>query len=564
MARQTPPAFLGFDFGTESVRLIAVDRIGQTLASAVEPYQHGQIVPGANTNPKPLTQLPPSFALQHPADWLASAAAASRRVTTALDHTPIAGIGVDFTSCTMLPCRADGTPLCLEHLAIGDQRPSPVHYTLGPDPHAWPKLWKHHGAVQQTARMNEIARERSEPWLARYGGVIGLEWLLPKILEAIEQSPDAANAAQVWLEAGDWFIWQLVGAPAAGGNTTADQLTRSTCQAGYKALWSNETGYPDAPYLNAVHPALAAAVAQKMPGHFVAPDRPAGTLCEPIAAWFGLKPGIPVSAAIIDAHAGVPGAGVGEPDTLVMVMGTSGCHMLLSNVHQTVPGVAGIVPDGILPGFVGYETGQAAMGDAFQLVRKLTNTDFDTLTRRAQTIAPASDGVLCLDWFNGCRTPLMDGSLRGSFTGLTLAHTNAHLFRAALEASAMGLRWIVETLRQGGVPVEHFVATGGLPNKSNLFMQITAAVLNQPIKVHPAPNGPALGAAILAALVATEKRGGFNNPHQAVQSMAGNKSALGEGQTIKPNPQWTEAYDACYTRYRQAGEHASKNAGVFR
>ena len=234
----------------------------------------------------------------------------------------------------------------------------------------------------------------------------------------------------VWLEAGDWFVWQLVGARSAGGDVSADRLTRSTCQAGYKALWSESTGYPGADYLDAVHPELALTVAEKLPGVFVAPGRVAGALCPAMAERLGLDAGIPVSAAIIDAHAGVPGAGVGRAGTLVMVMGTSGCDMLLSEVDRPVAGVAGIVPDGILPGFVGYETGQAAMGDAFDLARRLTGGDFQSLERAASEIAPGSDGVLCLDWFNGCRTPIMEGALRGAFCGLSLDHELSFLIKS--------------------------------------------------------------------------------------------------------------------------------------
>ena len=552
MAGSDERIFIGLDFGTESVRVVAADARGRTIASAVEPYRHGQIVPGS-TAAKELFEhpLPTSFALQHPHDWIESASKASRDVSSRIPAGSVAAIAVDFTSCTMLPCRADGTPVCLERLDVSEDRTPRLREGLCSDPHAWPKLWKHHGAVGQTARMNEIARARGEPWLQRYGGVIGLEWLLPKVLEVIENSPEVADQTDIWLEAGDWFVWQLVGAPSAGGEVTAERLARSTCQAGYKALWSESTGYPGADYLDAVHPELALTVAQKLPGVFVAPGRAAGALCPAMAERLGLDAGLPVSAAIIDAHAGVPGAGVGRAGTLVMVMGTSGCHMLLSEVDRPVAGVAGIVPDGILPGFVGYETGQAAMGDAFDLARRLTGGDFHSLEHAASEIAPGSDGVLCLDWFNGCRTPIMDGSLRGAFCGLSLDHGPGHLYRATLEASAMGLRWIVDTLREGGVPVDAFVATGGLPRKSELFMHIVASALGSPVVIHPAAHGSAQGAAILAALAAGSDGGGFDDPGEAVESMAGARSALGPGRVVEPDARWTSAYEACYERYRR-------------
>jgi L-ribulokinase len=441
---------LGLDFGTESVRALLVDLRGRERGVAVARYRYGQIV---ESLPGTGERLPPSFALQHPSDWLESAARATRAAmrAAAVSTKEIIGVGVDFTSCTMLPALADGTPLCL--------LPKFAHNKF-----AWPKLWKHHGAVSQTARINAAARERSEPWLDRYGGMVGLEWFFPKVLETIEAAPAIAAAAEVWIEAGDWVVWQLTG-----------NLIRSTCQAGYKALWSRQHGFPSAEFFQAVDLRLASVAAEKLPGDFRAPGEAAGTLTGAIAKRLGLSPGVPVSTAIIDAHAGVPGAGAADPGTLVMVLGTSSCHMLNAQERRSVPGVAGIVEDGILPGFVGYETGQAAVGDAFDWLRRMLGArSFDSLNARAADVNPGADGVLCIDWLNGCRTPLMNGSLTGMFTGLTLSHTPAHFYRALLEGSALGLRWIVDLLREHGVPVERFVATGGLPHQNPLLVQIYA------------------------------------------------------------------------------------------
>jgi L-ribulokinase len=265
-----------------------------------------------------------------------------------------------------------------------------------------------------------------------------------------------------------------------------------------------------------------------------------------MAKQFGLRAATPVSAAIIDAHAGVPGAGAAEPGTLVMVMGTSSCHMLNSAVERSVPGVAGVVKDGILPGFFGYETGQAAVGDAFDWLRKLTGKkDFTVLGREAAALPPGAEGVRCVDWFNGCRTPFMDGALKGAFSGIGLHHRPAHLYRALLEASAFGVRWIVELLREGGVPVKQFVATGGLPHHNPLVVQVYADVLGEPITVHPSKQGPALGAAILGALAA----GAFASPADAIRAMALRSGAV----VFQPNRAHRAGYEALYGEYRRLG-----------
>ena len=339
-----PPVSLGLDFGTESVRALLVDLHGRERGSAVSQYRHGQIL---DSLPDSKQKLPRHYALQHPQDWIESVGEAVHQAMRAARcrRDDVCAIGVDFTSCTMLPVKADGTPLCL----------LPKFARI---PSAWPKLWKHHGAEAQARRITALARERNESWLNRYGGAIGLEWFFPKMLETLEQAPSVFAAANVWLEAGDWFVWQLVGGPAS-------DLPRSTCQAGYKAMWSRTDGFPSPHFFRALDPRMENVVAEKMPGRFLAPGERAGFLRAELAEKLGLSPGIPVSAAVIDAHAGVPGAGAAEPGTLVMVLGTSSCHMLNALESHAVPGVAGIVQDGILPGFAGYETGQAAVGDAF-------------------------------------------------------------------------------------------------------------------------------------------------------------------------------------------------------
>lgn len=526
---------LGLDFGTESVRALLVGIDGVERGSAVVKYRHGQIT---ERLPDQREALPGDFALQHPGDWLDSACRAVRaaRRASGVGAEQIIGIGVDFTSCTMLPALADGTPLCLTDRFRGEK-------------YAWPKLWKHHGAKSQTQRINAVARQRGEAWLGRYGGTIGLEWFFPKVLETLENAPEVYQAAEVWIEAGDWFVWQLTGAPAA-------ELPRSTCQAGYKAMWSKADGYPSAEFFAALDPRLSDVVARRMPGRLLSPGETAGQLCPAMAARLGLRAGTAVSAATIDAHAAVPGAGAAGPGVLVMVLGTSSCHMLNAPVERMVPGVAGVVEGGILPGLFGYETGQAAVGDAFDWLRRaLGRRDFARLTDEARDVPPGADGAACLDWFNGCRTPLMDGSLRGALTGLTLRHGPGHLYRALIEASGFGLRWIVELLVEHGLPVERLVATGGLPHHNPLLVQIYADLLGRTIHVHPSRHGSALGAAILGALAAGRKASGFASATQAIRAMAGSS---GKGQpparVVRPDRRATAAYDTAYARYRRLAE----------
>ncbi len=532
------PIALGLDFGTESVRAVLVDTSGVCHGSATDNYHHGQLT---ETLPGDSVKLPPRYALQAPGDWLQSAAVATRAALQAGDVDPqrVVGIGIDFTSCTMLPCCRNGQPLCEQ----------PPFATV---PLAWPKLWKHHGAIDQTEHMNRIARQRGEPFLQRYGGTIGLEWFFPKILETIQNAPDVAAAAEVWLEAGDWFVWQLVG-------SRPEDLTRSSCQAGYKALWSAQRGYPSNEYFAAVHPLLAATVEHKLPGKMRSPGQAAGRLSVAMAERFGLVAGTVVSTATIDAHAAVPGVGVAEPGTMVMVMGTSSCHMLNANSEVLVPGVAGVVAGGILPELFGYETGQAAVGDAFAWLKKLLGvSDFDAIARAASTLPAGAEGLRCLDWMNGCRTPLMDGNLRGAFWGIGLQHGPEHFYQALMEASAFGLRWIVELLREAEVPVRRLVATGGLPHHNRGFVEVYADVLGREIEIHPATQGSAIGAAVLGMLAAGPQLSGFATVSQAVRTMAA--VAPDRRDLIYPRAERARRYDLIYHEYRQTARWSSENS----
>ena len=378
-----PAVALGLDFGTESCRAVLVSVSGDEVASAVQPFAHGVIT--AQLPPQPVScwaaavdgqhqpSLQPVDAYQHATDWMDAAGDAVRQVLSDSGTNPasVIGIGVDFTSCTVLPTNAKGDPMFLD----------PSGQWFG-RPHAWPKLWKHHGATTQAEELTAAAISQQCEWLSQYSGVIGSEWLLPKALETFDKDREAFDTAEVFVEAGDWFVWQLVGGVAP---------PRSSCMAGYKGCFvgapagSLVDGLPSADYLNSIRPNFGDQLLAKLPGQVLSPGEKAGELTIQGAEMLGLNPGTPVAAAIIDAHSGVPGAGVGGPNTLVITMGTSGCYMLCATPPAddasiiSVPGAFGQIPGGILPGLIGYEMGQAAMGDAFAWVGILTNRPLNEL-----------------------------------------------------------------------------------------------------------------------------------------------------------------------------------------
>ena len=517
---------LGLDFGTASVRALVVETAtGRERGSAVVDYRHGVIdaaLPGTGA------RLPADWALQHPGDYMESTAGAVRGAMAAagLGAADIVGVGVDFTSCTILPVDAGGRALCL--LPEWAARP-----------HAWVKLWKHHAAQPQADRINALAAARGEAFLSDYGGKTSSEWLFAKALQVLEEDPEVFGAAASFVEAGDWFVLELSGA-----------LVRNSCGAGYKGFWSRERGFPSREFLAALDPRFAELLG-KLGGEITPPGRRVGGLTEAAAARLGLAPGTAVAAAIIDAHSAVPAATVVEPRKMVMVMGTSTCHMLLADRHAVVEGVGGVVRDGIVEGWFGYEAGQPAVGDIFGWFAKLVGAgDFTALERGAAECPPGGRGLLALDWWNGNRSVLVDANLSGLIVGLTLSTTAPEIYRALIEATAFSTRRILEAFEAKQIPVEELIAVGGLAERSPLLLQIYADVTRRPIALADTANASALGAAMLGAVAAGAQGGGHASFVDAAHAMARRRGAR-----IEPVREAAAAYDALYRDWLELHDH---------
>ena len=525
---------MGLDFGTESARAVLVDvGTGEIVATAIHPYGDGvidEVLPGSNV------ALAPDWALQSPDDWVAALEATIPVVLAESSIRPeaIIGLGVDFTACTVLPTTADGTPLCTLD-AYREQ------------PHAWAKLWKHHAAQPQADRVNELALARDESWLPRYGGKISSEWLMPKALQMLEEAPRLYAAADSIVEGADWIVWMLTGT-----------LARNTCAAGYKATWHKADGFPSADFLAVLHPDLANLYHDKLAGPVIAPGRKIGELTAAWAERLGLAAGTPVAAPIIDAHAAVPGGGVSGAGTMFMIMGTSTCHMLMAEKETLVEGIAGVVEDGIVPGFFGYEAGQAGSGDIFAWfvehgVPPAYHEDaasqggslHDVLAQRAVTLRPGGSGLLALDWWNGNRSTLVDAELSGLLIGCTLSTKAEEIYRALIEATAFGTRVIIEAFTKQGIPVESIV-TGGTPAKNALLMQIYADVTGREMALAGADQITALGAAMLGTVAAGQAGGGYDSLAEAVTQMAPPPAKV-----YRPIPEHLAAYDTLYAEYRR-------------
>ena len=502
---------VGVDFGSESGRAVLVDcSDGRELATAVYPYANG-VIDGRLPEPHDRVTLEPEWALQDPDDYLRTFERTVPPVLAAagVDAADVIGIGIDFTSCTMLPTTADGTPLCrLDELRSV--------------PHAWPKLWKHHAAQPEADRINAAATERGEPWLQRYGGKISSEWFFAKALQILDESPAVYGRAERLIEAADWVVWQLTG-----------RETRNNCTAGYKAMWSKRDGFPATDFFATLDPRFAGVVDEKMSRQIVPIGSRAGVLSVQAAAWTGLQAGTPVAVANVDAHASAPAATVTGPGTMVVIMGTSNCHILLGEELAFVEGMCGVVEDGVIPGLFGFEAGQSGVGDIFawfaersvppeyhEAARRRGTDVHRILEEEAATLRPGESGLLALDWWNGNRSVLVDVELSGLLVGMTLATKPPDVYRALLEATAFGTRVIVEAFEAAGVAVDRIVACGGLPQRNKLLMQIYADVTGREFAVAQSEQTPALGAAMFAAVAAGLAAGGYDSIVAASSHMA--------------------------------------------
>jgi L-ribulokinase len=526
---------IGLDYGTNSVRTLIVNVAnGREVASAVWNYTHG--TQGV------ILSRDPNLARQHPADYVTGAEttikkalAQAKRAVRGFSPDQIIGIGVDTTGSTPLPVDGHGHPLAFDR-----------RFAKHPAAMAW--LWKDHTGVAEAGEITELARKLRPQYLAKCGGTYSSEWFFSKILHCLRTSPEVFDAAYLWVECADWVPAMLTGTEEPG------QLTVGVCAAGHKAMYNDSWGgYPDAEFLSQLDPKLGE-LRSRLRSKAHAIDRAVGGLTLDWAARTGLPEGLPVAVGAFDAHLGGVGSGI-APGTLVKIIGTSTCDMMVVPVGDKladIPGLCGIVPGSILPGYYGLEAGQSAVGDIFnwfvnyiQPLGKKAGSH-EALSAAAAKLAPGESGLLALDWNNGNRTVLVDQRLTGVLLGQTLYTTPAEIYRALIEATAFGALTIINRFEEYGVKVEQIVNCGGIAEKNPLVMQIYADVTGRPIKISRSGQTCALGAAIAGAVAAGKPAGGYANYADAQKAMTGLKSRV-----FQPNPAAHAVYKELYLLYRK-------------
>ncbi|MBQ8590108.1 MAG: ribulokinase [Firmicutes bacterium] len=551
---------IGVDFGTLSARaaLVCLED-GTEVSSSAMDYPHGvmtDVLPCGNVAAEPAPRLKPGSAIQDPRDYMEALEGTVRDVMnrSGVDPADVLGIAVDSTASSVLPVTEDGTPLC----ALD---------RWNNEPHAYLKLWKHHAAQDQATRIETAAKcvieaerrsdDQAFDWLARYGNQVSAEWALPKILEVLEDNEELYCSAAYFVEAGDWIVWNLTG-----------RKVRSSCMMGYKYFWTGidgedsgggQGGYPSRDFFEAVDPRLSDFVETKLAGTILPTGSFAGTLTKEAAGLLGLAEGTAVATAIIDAHAALPALGLVGPGKMLMIMGTSTCHIIMDEKEHIVPGISGVVKDGIVPGLYAYEAGQSAVGDMFGwfVDNCVPKTYHDAVATRgitlhafmeelAAALPPGGAGVVALDWWNGNRSILSNTDLLGAMFGLTLQTKPEEIYRALLEATAYGARVIMDAYRSHGVEIREVYASGGIPGKNPLIMQIYADVLNCPVSAAKNPPSAGLGSAIFAAAAS----GYYGTVEEAAGRMARQAMVV-----YTPDPERAKRYDVLFGVYKELHDY---------
>ncbi len=533
---------MGIDFGTLSGRAVIVDiETGREMASSEMAYEHSVMSDCLPCGKK----LPDRFALQHPKDYLDTLFFVIKDCINKanVDPSQIIGIGVDFTSSTVMPVTEDGTPLCFLD-------------EFKENPHSYVKLWKHNAAQKEADDINALARKLGEEWLTQYGGTISCEWMFPKILEILREDENIYDHTFRFTEAGDWIVWQLTG-----------QESHSVCTTGFKAIWNEKNGYPTKEFLRNLDPRLESIAGDKLSTDIKLLSENAGYITKEIADITGLKEGTPVKPAFIDAHAALPALGITKPGALLMIIGTSTCHILLGDKAMPVPGICGYVKDGIIDGLYAYEAGQSCVGDSFDwFVKNCVPHNYYAeaekeginihkyLRKKAKNIYPGSNGLLALDWMNGNRTPYVNGNLSGMLLGLNLSTKPEEIYRSLIEATAYGTRKIIEIYEENGIKTDKLYATGGIAEKDEMLMQIYADVTGKEIFLSDTAYGCAYGSAVLGAV----NENGYKTLTEASEKLKKIKSF-----SYKPDSENHSLYSKLYREYKTLSEYFAKNNSVM-
>lgn len=489
----------GVDFGTQSVRVALVDSERGPLGCGIAEYEVHR------------RKDDPDFATQSHQAHMDALAEATRRALreTGVQGDEVLALALDTTGSTVVPV---GKGL----------RPLDDYY-----------LWCDHRAADEAALITEVAHREKLPAIEYCGGVYSSEWGFAKLLHWLRHNPDRRAELVTALEHCDMVAAELTGV------TDPEQVARSVCAMGHKWLWNESLGgFPPEEFLVKVDPLLAG-VRDKLAGRYLTSDHVAGKLTPEWAAKLGLKAGIPIPVGAFDAHWDAIGAGVTEGD-VVNVIGTSTCIIAIAKQAENVPGVCGVVPGSVKPGWVGVEAGLSGVGNIFDAIARRSGRSVEELSRGLEHYRAGQTGLLRMSWDNGDRTVLVNPNLGGVTLGWNLNHDASDELFAAIEGTAFHTRIVLERMAEHGVPIERVIQGGGIPQKNEVLNRVYANVLGKPVLV-PEGSVTSLGSSIMAFLAA----GTFDSIDEAQRALCPSY------RVIEPDPREHATYERLYAIYKE-------------
>ena len=481
---------VAIDGGTESLRATVFDLAGHCVGTAAAPYET-RFAPGARAE-------------QDPEDWWRAIGDATRRAVADAGIAPhsVAALACATTCCTVVALDDAARPL----------RPA--------------LLWMD---VRAGAEADAVLAT-GDPALCVNGagqGPVSAEWMIPKALWLKRHEPELFARAHTICEYQDFLTWRLTGRRAASLDNASIRWHYAEARGGWPASLLDKLDLGE--------------LLTKWPAEILAPGVPAGPLTQAAADHLGLPSSVLVVQGGADALIGMIGLGVARPGQLALITGSSHLQFAVGEVEAHVPGLWGTYQDAVYPGRTILEGGQTSTGSIIAWLRRFLGGtgDLDALNEEAAALPPGADGVLVLDHFQGNRTPHTDPLSRGAITGLTLAHTPAHVFRAVMEGIGFGTRAILDRMAEAGASAAE-ITVGGGATRSPLWLQIHADTAGLPIVVPEVAEAPSLGGAVLAAHGA----GVFASIDAGIAAM------VRPGRRVEPNPDTAARYDALYRRYQ--------------
>lgn len=531
---------IGIDFGKNGCRALLIDTAdGREVASASAEYYNGIMLNNFFSG----VPLPENWAIADPQDYIDVIAETVSELAEKVNISDIAGIGLAFSSCCILPVKADGTPLC----ALAEFKNNP---------HAYIKVTRHRSAVSQAIKINSTAKAFKEPWVNVGQNADSPEWLLPKVLEIVEEAPTVYQAADYFIEATDWLVWQLTGNPVRNSFSTA-----------FKSQIS-EGSIPSKEFLKALNPMLENLYQTKLNLPIASPVTCAGGLTRNLASQMGIKPGTPVAVGGVDVLACMPALGVCKPGGLVGILGKSAIFVTLSDKCISSGGIARGDKGSIVPGYYTYKSNIPCMGDNYAwFLNNYLTPEYHTgaktegrnlhsyIAQRMMKLKPGENSIIALNWLKGTVCPTNDKELSGLFVGMDINTRAEHIYRAIIEGMVFDTRMLIEQYTANNIEIDSFYGVGTIAERNPFITQLYADILNIPVMVAGSPKSPALGAAIIAATISGE----YDNIEEAAEAMGMLKSVV-----YLPNVKASAVYDRMYVEYKKLARYFSvENSSIM-